>query len=99
MIAILDQILSDSVTPPIIILQGDHGHDLASPDDRMAILNAYYLPGEGESLLYPTITPVNSFRVVFDRYFGRNFGLLKDRSFFSYYQAPFEYKYVPNSCK
>jgi hypothetical protein len=98
MIAILDRILADSPTPPIIIVQADHGHDLASPDDRMKILNAYYLPGDGKSLLYPTITPVNSFRVIFDRYFGGNFDLLKDRSFFSYYQAPFDFKYVPNSC-
>jgi hypothetical protein len=97
--AVLDRILSDSTTPPIIIIQGDHGHDLASPDDRMDILNAYYLPGGGESLLYPTITPVNSFRVVFDRYFGGNLDLLKDRSFFSYYQKPFDYKYVPNLCQ
>ncbi len=99
MIAILDRILEDSATPPIIILQADHGHDLASADDRMAILNAYYLPGDGKSLLYPTITPVNSFRVILDRYFGGKFELLKDRSFFSYYQTPFEFKYVPNLCK
>jgi hypothetical protein len=99
MIAILDRILADSDTPPIIILQADHGHDLASADDRMKILNAYYLPDDGQSLLYPAITPVNSFRVIFDRYFGGNFDLLKDRSFFSYYQTPFEFKYVPNSCK
>ena len=98
-LAILDQILAESPTPPIIIIQGDHGHDLASPDDRMNILNAYYLPGGGEGLLYPTITPVNSFRVVFDRYFGGNLDLLKDRSFFSYYQKPFDFKYIPNPCK
>jgi len=99
MIEILDRILETSATPPIIILQADHGHDFASADDRMAILNAYYLPGDGKSLLYPTITPVNSFRVIFDRYFGGKFDLLKDRSFFSYYQTPFEFKYVPNLCK
>jgi hypothetical protein len=99
MIETLDRILADSTVPPIIILQADHGHDLASADDRMAILNAYYLPGDGKSLLYPSITPVNAFRLVFDRYFGGSFDLLKDRSFFSYYQTPFEFKYVPNSCK
>jgi len=99
MVEILDRILADSATPPIIIVQADHGHDLASADDRMAILNAYYLPGDGKSLLYPSITPVNAFRVIFDRYFGGKFGLLKDRSFFSYYQMPFEFKYIPNPCK
>jgi hypothetical protein len=99
LIGVLDRILTDSAVPPIIILQADHGHDLASADDRMAILNAYYLPGDGKDLLYPTITPVNSFRIIFNHYFGGQFDLLKDRSFFSYYQTPFEFKYIPNLCK
>jgi len=96
---ILQKILADSSVPPIIILQADHGHDLASPDTRMEILNAYFLPEDGENQLYSTISPVNSFRLIFNRYFGGKFDLLKDRSFFSYYQTPFAFKYVPNECK
>jgi len=48
---------------------------------RYRILNAYYLPGTEPAPLYPSISPVNSFRVVFDRYFGADFKLLKDVSF------------------
>lgn len=48
---------------------------------KMGILNAYYLPGVDSSVLYPSISPVNSFRLVFDLYFGTNLGLLPDVSY------------------
>ena len=85
----LQEILLASPTPPIIILQGDHGPKagIASQSGRMAILNAYYLPGGGDNL-YATITPVNTFRVIFNHYFGGQFELLPDISFFSTYQKP-----------
>ena len=31
--------------------------------------------------LYPSITPVNSFRLVFNHYFGTNFDMLADESY------------------
>jgi hypothetical protein len=77
MISILTQILKDSSTPPIIILQGDHGFG----DDRFPILNAYYLPGEGSKKIYPTISPVNTFRIIFNTYFGGSYSLLPDISY------------------
>jgi hypothetical protein len=49
---------------------------------RCHILNAYYLPGVDTSrLLYPSFTPVNSFRLIFNLYFGTNFPLLKDDTY------------------
>ena len=48
---------------------------------RMSILNAYYLPGIPEGVLYQEITPVNTFRVILDHYFRTGLGLLEDRSF------------------
>ena len=80
---IVREIIQLSATPPIIIIQGDHGYDFAKPQDRLLILNAYYLPGGGDSLLYPTISPVNTFRVVFSHYFGMDLPLLEDKSFYS----------------
>ena len=47
--------------------------------ERHAILNAYYLPGDGSKKLYPSISPVNTFRVVFSHYFGADLDLLPDR--------------------
>src|SRR6266849_1590823 len=49
----------------------------------MHILNAYYLPGGGSSALYDTITPANSFRVVFNYYFQAGLPLLEDKCYFS----------------
>ncbi len=91
-IEVVDSILTNSSTPPIIILQSDHGirsdihkHPGNSTDDdykqAFAILNAYYLPGSDYSMLYESITPVNTFRMVFNRYFGTNYELLEDQSY------------------
>lgn len=52
-------------------------------EEKFAILSAYHLPGVDpeEAGLYPDITPVNSFRVIFDAYFGADLGLLPDQIF------------------
>jgi hypothetical protein len=56
----------------------------ATPEElrlKTAILNAYYLPNVENGLLYDGITPINTFRVVFNSYFGTNFALLPDRTY------------------
>jgi hypothetical protein len=78
---ILHQIISQSEIEPVIIVQGDHGF-WGDAYKRLPILNAYYLPGqEADQLLYPTITPVNSFRVVLNTYFNGQFELLPDKNY------------------
>lgn len=79
---IVRSLITNSETPPVIIIQGDHGWD-PRPQYKMKILNAYYLPNGGDKLLYPTITPVNTFRLIFNHYFGANLDFLEDRSFYS----------------
>jgi hypothetical protein len=49
--------------------------------EKTEILNAYFLPGVGSARLQPAITPVNSFRVVFNLYFDEKFELLPDEIF------------------
>ena len=78
MIPILEKIISDSSTHPIIVIMGDHGFKL---EDRNKIFNAYYFPDGDYSRLSPDITPVNSFRVIFDQFFGTQLGLVPDLSF------------------
>ncbi|HSM70367.1 MAG TPA: hypothetical protein VK851_02395 [Anaerolineales bacterium] len=74
---IIDEIIKNSGTPPVIVLQGDHGYII--PERRYNILNAYYLPGqEYDGLLYPSITPVNTFRIIFNQYFDMNMELRDD---------------------
>ncbi len=77
MIPILTYILKNSSTPPIIVIQADHGFG----GNRFPILNAYYLPGVGSQKIYPTVSPVNTFRIIFDTYFEGSYGLLPDESF------------------
>lgn len=88
----IDEILVNSSQIPIIILQGDHGPGLTfnydeyeekSIQERYSILNAYLLPNGGNKFLYPTISPVNSMRIVFNTYFGTHYPLLADRSYYS----------------
>jgi hypothetical protein len=95
----LEEVLQLSDVPPIIILQGDHGPGghLGLRDwtetgiqARMAILNAYYLPDGEVQALGPGITPVNSFRVIFDQYFGGEFARLEDASYFLSWVRPYE---------
>lgn len=74
---ILRTIINESAISPIIILQGDHGF---RADNRRTILNAYYFP-DGYQSLYPSITPVNTFRIVLDEYFGANYPILPDQSY------------------
>lgn len=57
--------------------------DRATPDElqeKMGILNAYRLPDVDpeEAGLYQSISPVNSFRVIFNTYFGTDLPLLDD---------------------
>jgi hypothetical protein len=98
--AVIDNILSKSKTPPVIIIQADHGPGAylvwESPEktnlnERFGILNAYYLPDGGEADLYPTITPVNSFRVVLNRLFDAGLELLPDKNYFTTWKRPYEF--------
>lgn len=86
---VIDGILMKSKTKPIIIVQGDHGMREMTEDHKknvklaMSILNAYYLPDNGEKELYDSISPVNSFRVIFNKYFKTDYKLLPDKSYYS----------------
>jgi hypothetical protein len=87
---ILQQIIERSQTPPIIVIQGDHGGVDTDDVDRLRILNAYFLPGGGDRGLYPSITPVNTFRLILDNYFEADYPLLEDISYGSSYKNPFK---------
>ena len=94
----IDAIIAQSEEPPVIILQADHGPgvmlDWESADntnlaERLSILNAMVLPGAQESL-YPTVSPVNTFRVLFNALFGTQLDLLPDKSYFSTASHPYQ---------
>ena len=88
---IVDALKADSKTPPIIVIQADEGfrskaqwrkENPLARELHFGILNAYYLPGgDANKILYNSITPVNSFRVIFNAYFQTDFKILKDENF------------------
>jgi len=50
--------------------------------EKARILNVYYLPGvDAKEVLYPSITPVNSFRAILNSYFGTDLEILPDKSY------------------
>ena len=77
---VLNKIIENSSQTPVIILQGDHGPVTIPHEKRMNILNAYLFPGSKPDL-YPTLSPVNNFRLVFNTYFNGSLPLLPDKSF------------------
>jgi hypothetical protein len=93
----LSTLLSKSSMPPVIILQGDHAPWMQTGAGKFKILNAYYLPGYND-LLYPTISPVNTFRLLLDAYLGANYPLLNDTSYYSPVPNIYEFQETPNPC-
>jgi len=96
----IDDILKNAVVPPVIVVQGDHGPgsllDQESPEDtylneRFSILNAYYFPGGAPGELYDSISPVNTFRVILNHYFGTSCKLLDDDCYFAKWSQPYRY--------
>jgi hypothetical protein len=53
----------------------------AELEEKFAILNAFLLPDADDAPLYDSISPVNTWRVIFNAYFGAELPLLDDRSF------------------
>lgn len=98
--AIVDEILRTSTSEPIIILQSDHGPALGlagtgiseqeSARLRLGILNTAYLPNGGKAAFYEGMSPVNTFRAIFNHYFGTSYEMLEDRHFLSTPGAPYD---------
>jgi hypothetical protein len=92
---VVTAILENSEVPPVIIIEGDHGPDSNSGQvsyvqERMTNLIAVYAP-TGDAGLYPDLTPVNVFRVVFNEVFGADYPILDDRVLYSEYDTLYKF--------
>ncbi len=99
----IDQIISSAKEPLIIIIQADHGPGMETNQldiegtnlkERFGILNAIYFYDENYEQLYQQISPVNTFRVVFDQYLGIDKSLLPDKHYYSNYTNLFDFTLV-----
>jgi hypothetical protein len=87
---ILEKMISSSTLKTgrerIVVIEGDHGHGYhdkpALSEIEFSNLNAYFFSDKNYQTLYPTISPVNTFRIILNKYFCENLPLLKDSSFF-----------------
>ena len=99
----LDTIVAGSARRPVIILQADHGPgsmldwesaERSNLTERLAIFSAFLVPDDQRGLFYDSMTPVNTFRVLLNAYFGTDFQLLDDRSYYAAWQYPYAFVQV-----
>lgn len=77
----IDSIFSYARRPFIIVLQSDHGYrNYAAEKVKLEFenLSAIYFPDNNYSSLYDSMSSVNTFRVVLNKYFNQQLPLLKD---------------------
>jgi hypothetical protein len=96
----VDAILSQSKSPPIIIIQSDHGPgaflDWRSPDDNGCLKEraanfVAILTADPNLPFYGTITPVNIFRLLFNSNFEVELDQLDDKTFFASPTRPYDF--------
>src|SRR5690606_23023190 len=79
---ILEKIKKNRDRPLVVVIQGDHcyrGEDGDPDRDKQFInLSSYYFSVGDSSLLYDSISPLNNFWVILNKYFKTNLPLLKD---------------------
>ena len=90
---IADQIIKNSTRPVIIVIQGDHG---IKDDNRLEILNAVYFSGANANI-DKALTPVNTFRIIFNQFFNGQYPILENHSYLSTYELPYDLTSVPET--
>jgi len=106
LLVLVDAIRKRSSTPPVILLQADHGHgrlgrlapglDAVDPwqvAERRAVFAAYALPGVPASDVSDSISPVNIVRLVLRHYFNADLPNRPDVTYWSAWTQP--YRFTP----
>lgn len=94
---LIDNILAshNANNQPVVVLASDHGglvindlgetanEPLSGIVERHSNLSAFYFPAKDYSELYPGISPVNYFRVIFNKFLNQQEETLDDRVYYS----------------
>lgn len=95
-VMLVNGILSGQRSEAVILLVSDHGIRAPREDEqatlavRFASFVAYRTP-EGDRIIPRNITPVNLFRVIFNRYFGSDYDMLPNRHYASSWTKPYDF--------
>jgi len=86
-IKIIDRIMQASEGRAVIVLQSDHGfrNFRGAPSHPMQFFknySAFYFPDRNYGTLYDTMSNVNTFPVIFNKYFGTNIQIQNDTTVF-----------------
>jgi len=110
-IPMLKKIIKNSKKPPIIILQSDHGpastfgsrenwaenYSEEAVRERGSILYAVFLPDGNYQDFSETMTPVNTYRILLNKYFGEKNEILPDKTFYTSYDEIYGFYEVTES--
>jgi len=101
--SLFQTIIAKSEQPPIIVVMGDHGpstRKTITKEMRMATLNAYYVNEAARARMYPTMTPINAFRIILNGHYGESLPLLEDNSIYAYKPEQLDdAESVPSDCQ
>ena len=109
LLPLVDTLIAGSRVPPVVILQGDHGHgrfplgrapelsrvSREQVDDRAHVFAAYHLPGVPPGAVSDSISPVNVWPLVLTHVFSRPTPLLPDETYWSSWTRPYAFTRLP----
>lgn len=97
---VIDTLLSAPGADPIIVIHGDHGPkshvdqdkiEETDLDELFSILMAVRAPDEVKSRLTDDLTPVNVYREILTRSYGRELPPLPNKSYYSAWETPLQF--------
>ena len=59
--------------------------------ERFSILNVFLVPENEDEIFYETITPVNTFRILFNYYFKVDYNILEDKMYIAEQEEPWNF--------
>ena len=97
---LMRRLLATTSRPLVVLLHADHGpgsglrwesREASDVGERLGILCALRFPDGDYADIPDDLSPVNLFRIVFNRYLGTRYPLLPDQSYFTRWRTPYRH--------